>query len=993
MRKADFDLNHMINTLNTTTYKIGGTESFTINVFSPWFDADGTQAVGGEQNLDLDVPVGKIPLAYTFPQDSIHAINFEFTGTSPTEGGITGGSAEIEDIVAQTDTTIRLKLNDDFNAGNGERVALAVKPTGVQQVSQNGDLIVDENARSIFPKFAGAFNIRRNDYYYEELIDEGGTVRLRNISVPTESQNNLSVDSSDYVIMSPRNYLVVPTGTSDGTVYGGDYLFGKGIYDASLIRPGSRKPDITADDLTSNLSEQESAGTFFSVNEDLDELYIGGGGTGQFGSAFFNADMSIGGEQKYCDQGACNFALGVRAFFLLEFINQKQGDGITFTLTNWETNSETSVGGDFQLSELMGYAGDSRLDAAGNTFLASNEDDRGLEPPKIAVEFDTRTSSRIDDPPPDYCIDANTINDLTRNDPLPDGTDVTDNKDAVQYVFWGRTNFLNIPCRDNPPPSPPLYDDNRHDADGEEATEEWRFGTSGLVASSPAIGPDGTIYVVSDGKLYAINPDGLQKWVFTDKILSFSPVYDDNDTPADTTDDTIYAVGSGDGNLHAIRTDNVLKWSFDAGGDLDSSPFVGPDHTIYAGRDHNSAADPGQVIAVNPDGTPKGLNWPFQVPTAVENDIDAQPVVDDNGTPGDTTDDTIYVGSEDRFFYAINPNGTFKWSFDTGYVVTAAAIADDGTVYAASRDSKVYAINPDGTSKGLSWPFDTGGVIVSSPAIEPNDGTIYIGSDDGHLYAINPNGTEKWRFPGSGSIAAVQSSPLIDLDGTVYFGSNDGNVYAVNPNGTEKWQFLIGLPVKSSPSIGKTGFIHVGSDDTNVYTLSQYADPRNFKLQFINNERALLTNEDLNVGPGDLDDPNDWLNGKSGVKGPWAVRLEVDRSILPNPDGNFDYQLSLWIRQCQELDCSDINGTFFSDTRIDYENAPATTNLPMIQNFDLKGGPGEDHDKFTRFYFGFTGAAGAEALNATISQFNLSFIRAGDPDVDVALGDDPDWLP
>jgi hypothetical protein len=91
------------------------------------------------------------------------------------------------------------------------------------------------------------------------------------------------------------------------------------VYDHSLIRPGSRKPDITADDLTSNLSEQESTPTFFDVDQDIDELYIGGGGTGSFGSAFFDANMNIGGERNYCEQGACNFALGVRAFFLLEF--------------------------------------------------------------------------------------------------------------------------------------------------------------------------------------------------------------------------------------------------------------------------------------------------------------------------------------------------------------------------------------------------------------------------------------------------------------------------------------------------------------------------------------------------------------------------------------------------------------------------------------------------------------------------------------------------
>jgi hypothetical protein len=112
---------------------------------------------------------------------------------------------------------------------------------------------------------------------------------------------------------------------------------------------------------------------------------------------------------------------------------------------------------------------------------------------------------------------------------------------------------------------------------------------------------------------------------------------------------------------------------------------------------------------------------------------------------------------------------------------------------------------------------------------------------------------------------------------------------------------------------------------------------------------------------------------------------------LPNADGNFDYELSLWIRQCQQLDCSDINGTFFSDTRIDYKNAPAATNLPMIQQFRLSAA---EQVEFERFFFGFTGATGAgQTQDATISQFNLSFIRPGDPVVNVAAGDDLNWLP
>ena len=145
----------------------------------------------------------------------------------------------------------------------------------------------------------------------------------------------------------------------------------------------------------------------------------------------------------------------------------------------------------------------------------------------------------------------------------------------------------------------------------------------------------------------------------------------------------------------------------------------------------------------------------------------------------------------------------------------------------------------------------------------------------------------------------------------------------------------------------------------------------------------------------EVDDANDWLNGKLGVKGPFAVRLEVDRSVVGrlNEAGEtvFDYELRLWLRQCNnDVLCDNILGTFFQDTRIEYDYSAVPASLPMIQRFSLKGGLGEDHDKFTRFFFGFTGAAGAEVLNATISRFQLSFIRPGDS---VVTDDSINWPP
>ena len=126
---------------------------------------------------------------------------------------------------------------------------------------------------------------------------------------------------------------------------------------------------------------------------------------------------------------------------------------------------------------------------------------------------------------------------------------------------------------------------------------------------------------------------------------------------------------------------------------------------------------------------------------------------------------------------------------------------------------------------------------------------------------------------------------------------------------------------------------------------------------------------------------NNWLND-----GPWAVRLEVERSLVQNAGGNFDYRLWLWMRQCAQVDCNDILGTFFQDTRIKYDCA-ALPDLPLAQVSELSQ---SDHDRFNRFLFGFTTAtAPGDTQSALIKQFNLSFIRPNDP----VITNDPAWSP
>jgi hypothetical protein len=116
-----------------------------------------------------------------------------------------------------------------------------------------------------------------------------------------------------------------------------------------------------------------------------------------------------------------------------------------------------------------------------------------------------------------------------------------------------------------------------------------------------------------------------------------------------------------------------------------------------------------------------------------------------------------------------------------------------------------------------------------------------------------------------------------------------------------------------------------------------------------------------------------WLTG-----GPWAVRLEVQRSQTPNASGKYEYTLKSWMKKCQDASCSNALGKFFENTRFKYDWTAAGIS-PMTQVIELSDtAPDYLHTRFTQFLFGFTSATSA-AQTSTISNFQLSFIRSNDP--------------
>lgn len=276
------------------------------------------------------------------------------------------------------------------------------------------------------------------------------------------------------------------------------------------------------------------------------------------------------------------------------------------------------------------------------------------------------------------------------------------------------------------------------------------------VDSSPAVGPDGTVYVgCVDGRLYALRPDtGEIKWeVNTGGFVTSSP--------AIGADGTVY-FGSAASKLHAVTAQGAVRWTFDTGGTIDSSPAIGADGTIYFGCNDR------QLYAVNPDGTEK---WRL----AAGGRIFSSPAIGADGT--------IYVGAADQRLYAANPDGTLKWSYFTnGDIQSSPVLGADGTVYFASADAYFYALNPAGPDDlRLKWRTDIRSTTVSTAVVRA-DGAIIFGADDRRVRALGAaTGAVLWTYQADD---AIESSPTIAADGSIYVGSLDGFVHKLNGNGS-----------------------------------------------------------------------------------------------------------------------------------------------------------------------------------------------------------------
>ena len=315
------------------------------------------------------------------------------------------------------------------------------------------------------------------------------------------------------------------------------------------------------------------------------------------------------------------------------------------------------------------------------------------------------------------------------------------------------------------------------------------------VSLMPGIGPDGTIYVGTqnyyyDSVLVALNQDGSVQWKSADVGGSVQTA----PVYSSVGGGRLY-LGSNDNRLYALDSDDgSLIWSYELGGRLKTCMLAeGADGEIYVG------AEDGYFYAINPDGS---LKWKF----AEEDEghfSGYSPVVDDLGT--------VYISSSLGNLYAINPaDGIKKWKFSNdGYGMPGQmAVTDDGGIY-INASYGLFSLDASTGEKTLVYSL---GTLISDPDFRTDpvigeDGTVYMGADNERLYAIDPSaGTEKWSF----ALDDDPYSPTVGSDGTIYV-TTHGSLYAVNPDGTEKWKLETETGGSTGPPvIADDGVIYMG---------------------------------------------------------------------------------------------------------------------------------------------------------------------------------------
>jgi outer membrane protein assembly factor BamB len=191
----------------------------------------------------------------------------------------------------------------------------------------------------------------------------------------------------------------------------------------------------------------------------------------------------------------------------------------------------------------------------------------------------------------------------------------------------------------------------------------WTFEKTGTsdAKTSPAIGPDGTLYFGIDEAIVAVSPDGQERWRHTlGDVEHLSPLIG--------PDGTVYAVtGAG---ITALSAEGAVEWSIaDATGGAQFPASISAESQIYLPAQR-------ELRAIDAAGSEL---WSF------DSQWSPTPVIDSNGV--------AYISDSFCLATAISKDGRTLWSHSFSQNGCGSPIlAGDGTLYFSSPNDGIIAV-------------------------------------------------------------------------------------------------------------------------------------------------------------------------------------------------------------------------------------------------------------------------------------------------------------
>jgi len=245
----------------------------------------------------------------------------------------------------------------------------------------------------------------------------------------------------------------------------------------------------------------------------------------------------------------------------------------------------------------------------------------------------------------------------------------------------------------------------------------WKFLADGDVKSSVVITTTDIIYATTAGRLYKLSANGSSLWETNGESGAVQGLpYGSASTPAVGSDGTVYVVNGG--KLFSINELGTENWSTIAP-ELDfSSPVIGDNGVIYCAAGHMAMDGDYALHAFNPETGE--INWSF-------------PLGDMPYTHNPTIaqDGTIYITAADLYLYAINPNGTLKWKFLGDDELYDCIIDANDVIVVLAKSNTLYRINPDGIPVDSFFSYDYQNVNFRPDYVIGNSGQVFIGHDKG----------------------------------------------------------------------------------------------------------------------------------------------------------------------------------------------------------------------------------------------------------------------